>query len=408
MRLFLIGEKYTKKTSKSAADLLINYKISKQLALNGISLLVLLLLCLSCTEKNADNPITFVLENSKEPAIISVMDSLQKYKVQIHFTQIERSQGKIAFKDFTFQEDDSVYFYPASSVKLPVAVLAMEKSNLTKDFGPHTMFFVEGDTIETSIAEEVIKVFAVSDNAANNRMFEFLGQDYINQRLSAMNVGPVRISHRLSTANADDITTKPLIIFLNDSTTTALDFTVNQEISPLQLEEIKKGKGFIDDDLLIEEAFDFSFKNYYPIRTQHNVLKRLIFPENFTESETFKLGIKEREMLLEAMWTPPRFQSYEEGEYYDGYVKFFIYGDTKERIPEHIRIYNKVGYAYGTLTDCAYIIDSLNKVEFLLTATILVNDNMIFNDDQYEYESIGIPFMAALGRELYQYESNRN
>ena len=408
MRLFLIEEKYTKKTSKSTTDLLINYKISKQLALNGISLLVLLLSCISCTENNWDNPITSVLENSKEPAIISVMDSLQKYKVQIHFTQIERSQGKIAFKDFTFQEDDSVYFYPASSVKLPIAVLAMEKSNLTKDFGPHTMFFVEGDTIETSIAEEVIKVFAVSDNAANNRMFEFLGQDYINQRLSGMNVGPVRISHRLSTANADDITTKPLIIFLNDSTTTALDFTVNQPISPLQLEEIKKGNGFIDDDLLIEEAFDFSFKNYYPIRTQHNVLKRLIFPENFNESETFQLGKEEREILLEAMWTPPRFQSYEEGEYYDGYVKFFIYGDTKERIPEHIRIYNKVGYAYGTLTDCAYIIDSLNKVEFLLTATILVNDNMIFNDDQYEYESIGIPFLAALGRELYRYESNRN
>ena len=400
-------EKYTNRTSKLPAGLSNIYKKSNKVAINGVLFLVILLSILSCAEDSTDNPIVLILESSEEPAIRTVMDNLPKYRVQIHFSQIQRSGPKLTFQDYTFQQDDSVYFYPASTVKLPVAVLAMEKANGMNDFGPHTRFFIEGDSIITSIAEEVIKVFAVSDNEANNRMFEFLGQDYINQRLTSMGVGPVRISHRLSTENADDITTKPLIIYLNDSTTTALEVTVNQEIIPLDMAEINKGKGYVDDDLLVEEPFDFSLKNYYPLNTQHSVMKRLIFPENFSETETFKLGTEEREMLLNAMWAPPRLQSYEEDEYYDGYVKFFIYGDTKERIPEHIRIYNKVGYAYGTLTDCAYITDRLNQVEFLLSATILVNDNEIFNDDQYEYESIGIPFLAALGRELYRFESNR-
>ena len=174
------------------------------------------------------------------------------------------------------------------------------------------------------------------------------------------------------------------------------------------MEGIFKGKGFIDDDdVLIEETFDFSFKNYYPIRTQHEILKRLIFPEQYDDKETFHLGMKERELLLKAMWSPPRLQSYIEEEYHDGYGKFFMYGDTIKRIPENIKIYNKVGYAYGTLTDCAYIVDHANGVEFFLTATILVNENGIFNDDQYEYESIGIPFLAALGRALYRFESKR-
>ncbi|NNF19140.1 MAG: hypothetical protein HKN61_05140, partial [Flavobacteriaceae bacterium] len=46
-------------------------------------------------------------------------------------------------------------------------------------------------------------------------------------------------------------------------------------------------------------------------------------------------------------------------------------------------------------------------IEFLLTATILVNENGIFNDDQYEYEEIGIPFLAALGRGIYEFEQQQ-
>ena len=84
-----------------------------------------------------------------------------------------------------------------------------------------------------------------------------------------------------------------------------------------------------------------------------------------------------------------------------------MFGDNTEPMPEHIKIYNKVGYAYGTLTDCAYIQDTKNHLEFMLTATILVNDNHIFNDNTYEYEEIGIPFLAQLGRELYEIELRR-
>ena len=62
-----------------------------------------------------------------------------------------------------------------------------------------------------------------------------------------------------------------------------------------------------------------------------------------------------------------------------------------------IRVYNKVGFAYGTLTDVAYIKDSIKGDEFFLTATLLVNENQIFNDDTYEFETKGIPFLGALG-----------
>ena len=102
-----------------------------------------------------------------------------------------------------------------------------------------------------------------------------------------------------------------------------------------------------------------------------------------------------------AMSTSPRKAGYNTETYYDSYCKFLMFGDTKEDIPEHIKIYNKIGNAYGTLTDCAYIKDIKNDIEFMITATILVNKNRIFNDDAYEYDEIGFPFLAQLGHELY-------
>ena len=43
----------------------------------------------------------------------------------------------------------------------------------------------------------------------------------------------------------------------------------------------------------------------------------------------------------------------------------------------------------------------------MVTATILVNKDGIFNDDAYEYDEIGIPFLAELGRALYAIELKR-
>ena len=362
----------------------------------------------SCSGEKVENPIVHVLTTSEEKAIRSVMEQLNTYEVQIHFTQIDRINGGIKFSDHTFQEVDSNYFYPASTVKFPIAVLALEKLTSSTDINLNSRFYVEGDTVETTFADEIIKVFAISDNDANNRLFEFLGQDEINKGLRKKRISPVRIAHRLSTDDADDVTTKPLILYLNDSTTTSFEGSINSPVKPLSINGLNKGVGYILEDSLIPEPFDFSYKNYFPIHAQQEVLKRVIFPENYQKSDQFALGDKERDLLLKSMSLPPRAWGYNADEYYDSFGKFFIYGDSKTPLPEHIRIYNKVGYAYGTLTDCAYVVDSKNDIEFLLTATILVNRNEIFNDDTYEFDEIGIPFLAALGRELYQFEQKRN
>ncbi|MCG2459617.1 class A beta-lactamase-related serine hydrolase [Flavobacteriaceae bacterium F89] len=360
-----------------------------------------------CTQKKiATNPLKTVLA-SQNPKIKRVMDSVSQYDVQIRYTQIDRKNDSIYFTDYDFQVDSSNYFYPASTVKLPTVVLALERLNASDFLNMNTNFYVEGDSVETTFAVEISKIFLFSDNEANNRLFEFLGQDRINNGLEDKGIHPVRISHRLSTPDAGNITTKPLIVYLNDSTTTILAPTINSPIKRLNLRRIIKGRGYYKDDILIHKPFNFSLKNYYPITAQHAVLKRIIFPQNFLAKERFHLSQVQREYLLSAMSSLPRTSGYDAEKYPDGYGKLFMYGDTNDQIPDNIKIYNKLGGAYGTLTDCAYITDTKNQVEFMLTATITVNKNGIFNDDDYEYDEIGIPFLAALGRELYAAELER-
>ena len=370
-------------------------------------LFILLITLFSCKkEVKIVDPLNEALA-SQSPKIKKVMDSLENYEVQIKFTQIDHQKEKVVFTDYDFQVNGHNYFYPASSVKFPIAVLTLEKLNSLADLDMNTVFYIEGDTLETTVAKEISKIFAVSDNEAYNRLFEFLGQDEINQRLAEIEIKNTRISHRVSTPNADNITTKPIVIYVNDSTIRVTEKIINQPIKALDLNGSKKGNGYYEDDILINKPFNFSLKNHYPIEAQQEVLKRIIFPENYKPNEQFKISEEQRAFILKAMHTLPKEVGYDANKYFDSYVKFFMYGDNHESIPDNIEIYNKVGYAYGTLTDCAYIKDTKNDIEFLITATILVNKNGIFNDDTYEFDTVGIPFLAQLGRELYQQELQR-
>ena len=71
------------------------------------------------------------------------------------------------------------------------------------------------------------------------------------------------------------------------------------------------------------------------------------------------------------------------------------------------RIFNKVGEAYGFLIDAAYIADYNNNVEFMLSAVIYCNSDGIFNDDKYDYDIVGLPFMKHLGQVIYDHELKR-
>ncbi|OQX97573.1 MAG: hypothetical protein B6I20_12330 [Bacteroidetes bacterium 4572_117] len=382
----------------------------------------------SCNPKPI-NPLENIL-SQKDTIISNVIKRADEYKVQIIYTQTDRdSTNAPIFTDFDYLLDSSAYFYPASMVKMPIAFLALEKLNELKKQGfPIDKFTaLEIDSVRefqssvkkdstsktgyANIANYIKKVFLVSDNDAYNRLFEFLGRDYINAKLKEKGITPARITHRLSSFNSNNKYTNPITFFADSVLYRQEEIISEKKYLPLIVNKTLKGKGYINkNDELVNEKMDFSQKNYFPLKSLHKTLQRIIFPNYFPDNKQFNLSDSDYEFLYKSMGMLPvesDFPKYDNKKYYDSYVKFFMFGNSKNNIPKNIRVLNKVGRAYGYLIDCAYIVDFDNKVEFFLSAVIHVNENRVFNDDKYEYEQIGFPFLAELGRKIYEHELQR-
>jgi hypothetical protein len=175
--------------------------------------------------------------------------------------------------------------------------------------------------------------------------------------------------------------------------------------------KVIKGRGYYDEGKLVREPFDFSYRNYFSIPDQHEMLRAFIFPESVSAQQRFNITHDDRKMALQYMSQLPTETLYppyyKDTTYVDAYGKLFLYGSEDIRIPDNIRIFNKVGIAYGYAIDNAYVIDFDFGVEFLLTAVIYTNKNQIFNDDKYEYWTVGFPFLKNLGQMIYNYEKTR-
>ena len=105
--------------------------------------------------------------------------------------------------------------------------------------------------------------------------------------------------------------------------------------------------------------------------------------------------------------TASTYPTYDTSYYYANITKFLLAGADRTPLPLEIKIFNKAGDAYGFLLDNAYIIDTKQKVEFLVSAVIYCNEDGILNDNKYDYDTVGLPFMKNLGQLLYNFELKR-
>ena len=150
----------------------------------------------------------------------------------------------------------------------------------------------------------------------------------------------------------------------------------------------------------MDEAFDFSTKNFLALADLAAVLQAVVAPGTVAPAQRFSLREGDRDLLLAALSTRPADSDNPlHRERPDGYVNFLYYGGEGTWETGGPLIHNKVGDAYGTLTDAAVFSDpATGQPLFLLAATVLVNANGVYNDGVYEYEGIGFPLLRELGR----------
>jgi hypothetical protein len=171
------------------------------------------------------------------------------------------------------------------------------------------------------------------------------------------------------------------------------------------------GKGHYNkNDILVNEPFDFTRHNNISLEDFQQILQSVLFPASVKESQRFNLKKDDYNFLCRYLSQYPsetNYPKYDTSHFYDSYVKFFFKNDT-HKMPQNIRVFNKVGWAYGFMTDVSYVADFENKVEYMLAATLYVNSDDILNDNKYDYETIGSPFFYELGQSVYEYELKRN
>ena len=379
-------------------------------------------------QSRSDKLLEHIFITEKDSLFRSVISHPDIYRYQIIYTQINRDKNNVpSFTNYYYNYDSLRYFNPASTVKMPLAFLSLEKLNQLKQsdvnmFTP--MQFDSGYLRQTilykdstaenglpSIAQFIRKAFLVSDNDAYNRMYEFVGQQAINRRMHEMRYPDFRITRRFMRMNADENRhTNPIRFIKPDGSLIYLQ-PMAFNTDSFDFSHINKmGRAYMNSqDSLINEPIDFTTANNLTVYHLQQLLQSVMFPNSVPENRRFHLTRDDYDFLYRYLSQYPSetdHPKYDTGLYYNSYVKFFFKQGSHD-IPNYVRVFNKVGWAYGCLTDVSYVVDFKNNVEFMLTATIYVNSDGVMNDNKYDYDSIGYPFLYRLGQCIYNYELKR-
>lgn len=386
-----------------------------------------LFLCNLHAQPKTDAELLNILRSSNDSLLLAVLNQPDSFLYRVIYTRIDRDKkNRPSFHHYYLNVDPAVYFNPASTVKLPLAVLSLEKMNTLKAHGVdmytlmqfdssrtwHKSLFTDStsETGKPTIAHFIKKALLVSDNDAYNRMYQFLGQQTINRRLREMGLEDVRICRQFMGLTPDQNRyTNPVRFISPDGSliyrqpeaynTDSIDFS----------RVIRMGRAHLNaKDSLVNAPIDFTYANNLTVEHLQKILQWVMFPST-APKKGFRLTKGNLDFLYRYLSQYPsetEYPKYDTSVFYDSFVKFYFRNET-HRMPPQVRVFNKVGWAYGCLTDVSYVVDFEHKVEFMLTATIYVNSDGILNDGKYEYESIGWPFMHKLGQTIYHYELKR-
>lgn len=369
-----------------------------------------------------------LLMTNRNPVFQQVMQQPDRYRLQIIYTQIDRDRAnKPTFTNYYFNVDSTTYFNPASTVKLPLALLSLEKLNnlknpqLTKETAMQFDSAYGGQTKEwtdataqsgyPSIAHLIRKAMLVSENDPYSRMYEFVGQQAINRSLHAKGYADARITHRFVRLTPEQNRHTNPVRFIRPDGSTIYTQPAVYNPDPFDTRRTDTlGIGYYAGDSLIRKPFDFTGRNKLPLESLQQILKSVLFPQSVPAKQRFNLTDDDYRFMKQYLSQFPgetNYPKYDPAQYYDTYVKYFFMDRLHHTLPAGVRVFNKVGWAYGFLTDASYVADFGHNVEYMLSATIYVNRDGILNDDKYEYTSIGTPFLYQLGQTIYQYELAR-
>jgi len=370
---------------------------------------------------------TLLREHS--PVAKEIVDRAEKHRLQVLLAEvIEGADGALTLQRTRLGSPDA-YFYPASSIKTAATVAVFEFLNelnvehgLSFDLGTELAYapLFDDEKLEDAdpsnldggritVGHEIRKLSIVSDNRAYNRLYELVGQERLDATLLRGGFPSFHLVHRLSEARSPEENRELPSIALRDPGT-GTEFTLPARSThvlpaPADHPSLLCGAAWVGGDgKRHEEPFRFHEKNRVDLLELQDFLVELVRPEIDTGRRGFPgLTVDQRAFLLEAMASLPRASAnpvYDPERYTDDYVKFLLPGLAKVVPAEHLRIWNKVGLAYGFTIENAYVKDVRTGRGFFVAVALYTNPNATLNDGVYGYDELAFPFHAAVGEVL--------
>ena len=368
------------------------------------------------------SPLTFI--KGKDPMVDSVLANSDRYRFQWIFTPLEMdSSGNFDAKE-TFDYSTGQYFYPASMVKLPAALLTLEKLN-EKEASLQSILKINSDQVcgnmefaertqRSSIPFETIieDMISISDNSYYTSLYHFLTPSVINDRLKSKGITDTKIYKGFNGCEM------PENLFCNSlhyyDPATKLTYLQNE--SRIELSSMADEYTYSTEKLLglkheyrreiVNGPFDFNYNLEFPLRGIHGSMERLLCPTDFQPSERWNLRLSDRNFLLKTLVQYPREMTnkayHDLKKYPDNYYKYIVHGDGNPAL-KSVKTYSKIGISYGFVTETALVVDESTNKAYLLSVSIYVNANDTVNDGKYEYEEVARPFLAKLGQLLLEY-----
>lgn len=337
------------------------------------------------------------------PQFAELCDQPQRFRIKIELS--EKFGG--AWVHDTYRMD-AEWSAPASMIKLPIALLALHrvqqlaalgasldcqlKINDPHPCGAQASELAEFETVRRSIERMLI----VSDNGASNRMFEFIGHDRLPSSLRRFGFADATLQARLGACSPED-NAKGRGWWLHDAHGKLLIAHPHQAIVSLRAitPEPLVGRGYYDfNDALVAQPRSFGFSNDWHLQHSHELMLAIA---GAIEHPLFNgLTPEHQAFVRDTLARLPPDAGFDAQTFPDNWGKLLVTGNDATLLRQGLRIHNKIGQAYGFLSDCAWI--RYGDKELVMSASIYVNADEILNDDKYEYDTLGIPFLTQIGR----------
>lgn len=296
---------------------------------------------------------------------------------------------------------------PASMVKVPMAIFALLRLSqlqlprstlLSVPEAPacaEPALLAQPESVERALERMLI----ISDNAAFNRVFEFVGAERVPSLLRRFGFPYARLQARLSactpeqnrrSSSAQLSDNKGQLLWQKSAANVLLR-------APENGPKPSVGQAHKDHlEVLQPGPRDFALSNHWRLCDMHALTLAMaeVQPHPLWQA----LSPEDQDFLKRTLRTLPREAGFSESDYPDRWGKFLYAGDLPGRFPPELQIINKIGQAYGFLNDSAWI--QRGTQQCVLSASIYVNADGVVNDDRYDYADVGIPFLAEFGRQL--------